>query len=582
VLEMSDKKVSLNVGGRWAISWKIAFYLLPFLVFVVPISEGAITSWWAFWRWSFVSILSLIPVLVIFLLADVTVFKDRERNPVPAYYVFILGFILGLIRGVSAGILAVDMNLLTLNGQSNLAYIIIRGVNAGLLGMLALPLLALVASSVEIYQNDRNALIADRMLHQSQKSESMAVIKSLRSSMTRKVDENLLKVIKDSQQYFDEKGRSLEKNWELMSVRLRKAALDTIRPFSHHLHRMGEEKVYRVHGLELFRYVSSTIKIEIPWVILGYLVLNFRFIFENSPVKLAILNLSSRVFLIYLGLMLIKSLKRSGYIKSLFTYLPALLLFVTIFGLVTHRLNQVFQLPEDSEFIHLVDSLFLYFLIIVIGFVSSFFYGQHAESEFLERQLSKEQLEAMLLKREEDRLSRELAKYLHGTIQSRLMASAMALEKAGRKGDKKALERELAQAYESLRVPSAAYFAAPEESFKAEINKVISKWKDLLKIKVSIDKNLNKIESAKSQEIGNAINEGISNSFRHGHASSVNLKIEKTKFGIRIELIDDGDGPQGGKGGLGQEWFNAIAGANWSLKSNKNQKGSSLELLIPN
>jgi nitrate/nitrite-specific signal transduction histidine kinase len=162
------------------------------------------------------------------------------------------------------------------------------------------------------------------------------------------------------------------------------------------------------------------------------------------------------------------------------------------------------------------------------------------------------------------------------------MASAMALEKAGRKGDKKALERELAQAYESLRVPSAAYFAAPEESFSAEINKVVSKWKDLLKIKVNIDKKINEIESAKSQEIGNAINEGISNSFRHGHASSVTLKIEKTKFGIRVELVDDGDGPQGGKGGLGQEWFNAISGANWSLKSPKNQKGSILELLIPN
>lgn len=578
---MSDKKVSLNVGGRWAISWKIAFYLLPFLVFIVPISEGAFTSWWAFWRWSFVSILSLIPLFVIYLLADVTIFHDRERNPVPTHYVFILGFTLGLVRGLTAGILAVNMNLLTLNVESNLAYVIIRGVNAGLLGMLALPLIALVASSVEIYQNDRNALIADRMLHQSQKSESMAVIKSLRSSMTRRVDENLLKVIKDSQEYFDEKGRSLEKNWELMSVRLRKAALDTIRPFSHQLHRMGEEKVYRVHGIELFRYVSSTIKIEIPWVMLGYLALNFRFIFENSPINLAILNICSRLILIYLGLLVIKALKQSGLINSLFTYLPALLLFVSLFGLATHKLNQIFQLPEESEIIHIVDSVFLYLLIIVIGFVSSFFYGQHAESEFLERQLSKEQLEAMLLKREEDRLSRELAKYLHGTIQSRLMASAMALEKAGRKGDKKALERELAQAYESLRVPSAAYFAAPEESFKAEINKVVSKWKDLVRIRVSIDKSLNQIESAKSQEIGNAINEGISNSFRHGHASNVSLKIEKSKSGIKVELIDDGDGPQGGRGGLGQEWFNAIAGGNWSLKSGKGKKGAVLELQIP-
>jgi len=579
---MSDKKVSLNIGGKWAISWKIAFYFLPFLVFIVPISEGAITSWWAFWRWSFVSILSLIPLFIIFLFADITLFKNRERNPLPAYYVFIFGFCLGLTRGLTAGALAINMNLLTLDGQSNLSYVIIRGINAGLLGMLTLPLISLIASSIEAYQDDRNALITDRMLHQSQMSESMEVIQSLRSSMTRRVDENLLKVIKDSQEYFDEKGKSLEKNWELMSIRLRKAALDTIRPFSHQLHRQGEEKVYKVRGLELIRYVSSIIKIEIPWVILGYAVLNFRFIFENSPVNFAILNLTSKFLLIYVGLMVIKFLKRSGKIRNLATYIPALVLFVTLFGFATVELNRIFQLQKNSELVYFLDTILLFFLIIVIGFVSSFLYGQHAEAEFLERQLSKEQLEAMLLKREEDRLSRELAKYLHGTIQSRLMASAMALEKAGLKGDKKALERELTQAYESLRLPSAAYFAAPEANFKSEITKVVSKWNDLLKIKVNIDKNMIEVEPSLSQEIGNAINEGISNSFRHGHASSVSIKVEKAKSGIRIELTDDGEGPAGGKGGLGQEWFNAIAGGNWSLKKGINNRGAILELLIPN
>lgn len=579
---MSEKKVSLNVGGKWAISWKVAFYFLPFLIFIVPLAEGAITSWWAFWRWSFVSMLSLIPLFIIFLLADITVFKDRELNPLPAYYVFLLGFLLGLVRGVTTGSLAVFMNLLTLENLSTSSYVVIRGVNAGLLGMLALPLISLIASSIEIYQDDRNALIADRMLHQSQKSESLAVIKSLRSSMTRKVDDNLLKVIKDSQEYFDEKGRSLEKNWELMSVRLRKAALDTIRPFSHQLHRQGEEKVYRVKGIELLRYISSTIKIEIPWIILGYLVLNFRFIFENSPVNLALLNLTTRIFIIYIGLKGIKRLKSAGKIRSLKTYLPALLIFTSIFGYITHLTEDIFRLKIEPEWIHFFDVLLLFTLIVVVGFVSSFFYGQHAESEFLERQLSKEQLEAMLLKREEDRLSRELAKYLHGTIQSRLMASAMALEKAGRKGDKKALERELAQAYESLRVPSAAYFAAPEANFKAEINKVVSKWNDLVKIKVKIDKGIGDLDSAKSQEIGNAINEGISNSFRHGHASNVSISIDKDKFGIRVLVIDDGDGPMGGKGGLGTEWFNAISGSSWSLVPGKGNKGAILELRIPN
>ena len=577
---MSDKKVSLNIGGNWAISWKITFYLLPFLIFIVPIAEGAITSWWAFWRWSFVSILSLIPLIAVYLYADITVFKDRKKKPLPAYYVFILGFCLGLIRGVTTGSLALNMNLLTLDGQSNLAYIILRGANSGLIGMLSLPLISLVAASIELYQDDRNALIADRMLYQSQKSESIAVIKSLRSAMTRKVDENLLKVIKDSQEYFDGKDKSLEKTWELMAVRLRVAALETIRPFSHQLHRQGEEKQYQVKPAELFKYLSSTIYIEITWVIFIYSVLNFKFIFEKAPLNSAVITLFIRGTLIYLGLIVIKYLKQKEIIKNLFSYLIILIIFVTLFGFSVHYFDGIFQLKDDFGLVHLIDSALLLCAILIIGFVSAFFYGQHAESGFLERQLSKEQLDAMLLKREEDRLSRELAKYLHGTVQSRLMASAMALEKSGRKADRKALERELAQAYESLRVPSANYFAAPEENFEAEINKVVSKWDNLMKVKVKIDKSLEDINPFKSQEIGNVINEGLSNAFRHGNANKVAILVKKIDSRIKLEIIDDGAGPQSGKGGLGAEWFNAIAGKNWELKSNQ-ASGTTLEMLIP-
>jgi signal transduction histidine kinase len=579
---MSEKKVSLNIGGRWAISWKIAVYALPFLLLIVPIAEGALSSWWAFWRWTLVSFISLIPLFTIFLLADLTVFKDRERNPLPNYYVGILGFVLGFIRGATTGSLANFWNLLTLGDLSTTSYVLIRAVNAGFLGMIFLPFISIFAASLEMYQSDRNALIADRMLHLSQKSESMAVIKSLKSSMTRKVDENLLNVIMDSQEYFDEKGRSLEKNWELMAVRLRKAALDTIRPFSHHLHRAGEEKVYRVKLFELLRFVVTSFRIEPSWILMGYLALNFRYIFENSTFFNGAINLLIRILILYLGLQLIKAFhrKKSGWIFII--NIVELFSFSFIFQFIVSNLNNRFGLTTPNEFAKYVDSILLVFLILAIGFVSAFFYGQHAESEFLERQLSKEQLEAMLLKREEERLSRELAKYLHGTIQSRLMASAMALEKAGRKGDKRALEKELAQAYESLRVPSASYFAAPEESLKAEVAKVVAKWNDLMKIKTKIDKSVGELAPAKSQEMGNAINEAISNSFRHGQATEVQILISKNKEKIKIEVIDNGSGPQKGNGGLGTEWFNAISGSDWNLSAGLKGVGSDLTLNIQN
>ena len=570
----------MAIGGKWAISWKIAAYVLPFLLVIIPIAEGAVFTWWAFWRWTLVSFISLIPVVIIFFIADITIFKDREKNPVPDHYVFILGFVLGSVRGGTAGIVAYYFNALQMDNFTAPGTILLRAINAGLIGMVAIPLMSLLASSYEIYVADRNALIAERMLAESQKSESAAVIKSLRSSMTRRVDENLLEVVKNSQEYLDDKGRSLEANWELMAMRLRKAALDTIRPFSHRMHRRGEERHYKVHLPELIKYMASTVRIEIAWVLMFYAITNFKMLYTNSPWNFATINLIARIAIIAFGLGLIREFKYKGKLRGLGSYFLSLAVFAAIFIEVTHRLDELLKLRHDTEYAHYVDTLWLIILIILIGFVSSFFYGQSAESEFLETQISKEKLEMLILKREEERLSRELAKYLHGTIQSRLMASAMALERAGRKGDKKALERELEEAYKSLRVPSAEYFSAPEATLKEEINKVVAKWNELMKVKVKIGANIPNIPPHKSQEIGNVINEGLSNSFRHGSASKVDVTLTYKLGRLFVTVKDDGSGIDGGKPGLGTEWFKAIAGNAWSLFANEDGPGTTLELKL--
>ena len=75
-----SQKLQMAIGGKWAISWKIAAYVLPFLLIIIPIAEGAVFTWWAFWRWTLVSFISLIPVVIIFFIADITLFKNREKN----------------------------------------------------------------------------------------------------------------------------------------------------------------------------------------------------------------------------------------------------------------------------------------------------------------------------------------------------------------------------------------------------------------------------------------------------------------------------------------------------------------------
>lgn len=579
---MTERRVDSILGGKWSVSGVVMFYAFPILLFAVPLNENGFASWWIFWRWTMVSFLTLIPFFILYFVAGLTIFKDREKNPLPGYYLFILGLFLGFTRGAVLSWLADALNMVNLDGRTFSEYFWINSLHYGVLTMLSLPFWALIAAAIELYSEDRKALISDLMLSQSQRAESAAVIKSLRSSMTRKVDENLLEVIEDAHIYLDSKGKTLEQNWELMAVRLRKAALDTIRPFSHQLHRAGEEKEYKAKLPELLRFVTSNFRVDVSWVILAYLVVFLPSILLNSPFSSGLANVAFRCLLIFLGIKLLLLLKRLGALRYFFAFFIALSIMAVGFGFIVSATDQIFQLNREGYYSLFAESFSLIFLTLTMGLINTFVYGQHAEAEFLEQQLSKEKLEAMLLKREEERLSRELAKYLHGTIQSRLMASAMAIEKAGRKGDKAALKKELAQAYASLRVPSAQYFAAPADSFQEEVTQAVNKWKNLLNIKTTIDRKIKDIDPTKAQEIGNAINEGLSNAFRHGGASNVKLNIKLNAYGLKVELVDDGNGPTGGKGGLGSEWFNAIAGSSWSLKRNPKGKGSTLELNIPN
>ena len=202
--------------------------------------------------------------------------------------------------------------------------------------------------------------------------------------------------------------------------------------------------------------------------------------------------------------------------------------------------------------------------------------------EFIQSQLSTTEVSALLVEREEARVSRELAKYLHGTIQSRLMASAMQVERAGRSGDKKAIEREIAKAYKNLKLPDGAYFSSPEQNLADELKKVLSTWNTLLDIRVSLAKNLSGFETDVLQDIGNVINEALSNSFRHGEATKALIEISRSGSDVLIKVSDNGSGLSKGKPGLGSDTFTALAGPSWSLTRLPSGTGSMLNLQIKN
>ena len=567
----AEKNTRIKLGGPSAFNWRIFTIALPIILFDPPLDEVGIGNGWVFWRWTFATLLSIFPLIVMYALGDFLLFQDRTVKPIRDWVLFFYGFTMGATFGVFMGALTYVLHL---QNDDLFMQILQRGISNGLAGALLLPFSSLITSSVEIYKGDREALIAERMLVESQKAESKAVIQSLRSSLSNKVDENLLNIIENSREYFDTKSRSLEENWELLAERLRRAALDTIRPFSHTLHRRGEELTYRVRINELASYIAYKFDIHISLTLFVYLITSHHTYIQNDFQSEYLRALFLKLVLLAVLLLALKLFRLIEFTRKLFGFT----ILISINSVAYFYLNDWFlkylgwyqeQLKSSVS-----DSIFIGVLIIFISLGMAFLHGGHAEIEFLERRISEEQLETMLLRREEARISRELAKYLHGTIQSRLMASAIGLESAGKRGDIKALQKEAKTAYKNLKLPSEKYFSTPEKTLKAELDKVIDKWQNLLTIKTKIQSNQPMLASDLIQDLGNAINEGLSNAFRHGLADKADIKIDFKGENMLVEIADNGNGPTKGKGGLGSEWFDAIAGKNWELK--KNPKGGAI------
>ena len=567
------------VGGEKLINWKLFSSVLPIIILLTPITENDNGNGWTFWRWTLAAILGAIPFAVFYFVGDVIFFHTRSSKPINSILVFTFGFFLGAIHGFCTTYAA---HVLRLVNEGFVQELIEKTINSALIGLLVLPLSSLISASYESYRFDRNQLISERLAAQSKKAESQAVLRGLRTSMSKKVDENLMEVLQSSKEFFDQKQRSLDQNWELMAEKLRSAALETVRPFSHTLHKKGTERQYSVRPSEILKYTAHSINIHIPWVLLIYGVTTYTDVYTHSNFQIGSLYLAVRLLIIAVLLIFMRLLKRQGYFRKLPSFLVLLTCFCGMFAVLNIRLDDYFNLKYQEIWNSVTNAIWLGVIIFAVGLISAFIDGQTAELEFIKSQLSSAEISSLLVKREEARISRELAKYLHGTIQSRLMASAMEVERAGRSGNKSAINREIAKAYKTLTLPDESYFSAPEESLAEELKKVTAKWNHLLKIKISLAKNIPELDSTIIQDLGNAVNEALANSFRHGEATLVTISIAKIKNDVLLQVTDNGIGLTKGKPGLGTDTFTSLAGTSWNLTKAAKGSGAVLTLRLEN
>ena len=165
-------------------------------------------------------------------------------------------------------------------------------------------------------------------------------------------------------------------------------------------------------------------------------------------------------------------------------------------------------------------------------------------------------------------LSHRWAIFIHGKILTRLAATALKLETASQAGDSQSFNTAVDSLLNLLKNPDAE-FEQKITVLETEVSSRLDPWLGLLDVDLHIDQELKSVRNERVRELGEVIEEVISNSMRHGKAQKVDLRVMKSgDKDIQIIATDDAaiaPPEYQGRFGLGTRIFNLASDGRWSI-----------------
>ena len=206
---------------------------------------------------------------------------------------------------------------------------------------------------------------------------------------------------------------------------------------------------------------------------------------------------------------------------------------------------------------------------VVLAFLTSAFGSLRDYREGAERavviQADQELAATITASRQVAQLARESARVLHGTVQTRLIACAVAIERASHTRDVEAFRAALREAHDVLTQASFAEDVG-HTTLEHEVDRKVRLWSGLCDITVQVDPGLAGTTGRPARDVGRVVEEGLSNAIRHGEADLIAVHISGSREGIRIEIQDNGRGPGEGPPGLGSALLNSVSSM-WVLRA---------------
>ena len=455
-----------------------------------------------------------------------------------------------------------------------------RGI---LIGILIVPTFGALSNYIVSIKSRRMILMEKLLILRSINFESQAGLQLVRQRARESIEDEYSSLISETKkQILNDEGKSLAEQYEHIANALTYSAEDLIRPLSH---RLMEEKAQDIPSLSL----PTVLLLALRKPVLPLLPVQILFFISTAAVVSREVNSITKILILCFIQISLVSMQTLGIRILLRKYGsqrnhhfgPVLMGLSTVLTLWVNKFLVELFYQDQFKFFQLgtfVLSIFWWLSIfLIISFIANLSRGETKSEEFISGLIQSNSLDQLLIQKETSQVRQDIARYLHGNLQSRVMALGLSMQMADVQ-DQRNMDSAMSIARSLLDSPFSELIDTEERSLSDEVAHNISRWDGLLKIDFHIEIPDSQLSPIQTRAVGAAIEEGLANALRHGLAKEIGIRIYEDGIGLTLTIQDDGIGPRNTPPGLGSRLFDTVATRGWSLEYRPDDLGSIVEL----
>lgn len=568
---MSSNKTSelfKAAGGKWFLDTKALLLACPLIISTSLLTNGVerasstINSASTFNLYSGLLLANIFALTIcasLILLFSKTFFANRESKPIPFILVAFFGAAIGAIKGAATGtaswFFAVEPDL----GQA----ITGRVLQTTLLGLWLIPALSMVAVRLEQLQEQRNALVAER------------VSSALKHSGVEENESNKLALSEFAaavRYQLASLGNSANPDLSKLDYAnaIRNIVAERLRPLSHQIWLQENRKT---PGFS----ISQAARIAVTNFTTSRLIVAFIYSLTAAPSILRFVPLDEALARAFAaGVVIYISFALAGLVRAKNDALAVLwFLLVCLATAIATFLTGQLLFGYVAEFSPFETILAVWIWLSQLSFVSSFLVGVRKNRRKIDSELveiyGEKSLERAVRITQAQIQNKDFANFLHGRVQNRLLSVALGLERSTATKDEIA---DALVAIEKILNEASADFDSPtSDDLERGLSKIAMSWNGFVDVSFNIQGTVANMSARQKSLVLQVVEEAVSNSVRHGLAKVVNISINLGDS-VLLQIADDGTGPRNGKPGLGSKFFNSVSAGKWKLEHQ--QQGGSL------